>query len=83
MLIESKYRPDGAPILISKPGGLTAHRECESDPVRGGSGLATPRTITSNGRLPLSLQTTHSPPPYRMEPTWREICKSGPPLTLS
>ncbi len=83
MVIDSRYRPEGAPIRMLRPGGLIAHRECESDAVRGGSGLDTPRTITSNGRLSLSLQTTHKPPPYWIEPTLREMCRSGPPFTLS
>jgi hypothetical protein len=80
-MTESRYLPDGAPTLISRPDGLTAHRECESDAVCGGRGLGTPRTITSNGRLVLSLQTTHRPLAYRMEPTWREMCRSGFPCT--
>lgn len=69
VLNESRNRPEGAPILISSPGGLIAHRENESGAVRGGSGLDTPRTITSKGRLVLSFHTTHSPPSYRTEPT--------------
>src|SRR5918997_311236 len=55
----------------------------DADGVRGGSGLNPPRTFPSKGRLSLSLQTPQKPPPYWIEPTLREMCRSGPPLTLS
>jgi hypothetical protein len=47
IVIDSRYRPEGASTRLPRPDGLTAQRECESDAARGGSGLDTPRTITS------------------------------------